>query len=424
MGVKRHVAVAITGTLLLVTGVIAGMLWILAENRQVVSDPLEVILVSPFWRGAGGWLSLLLALAGLVTATLAIGRLNRSLLSNWLPAPHLAAEVLHLRVQLSRGPSVIAFGGGTGLSNLLRGLREHTSNVTAVVSVSDDGGSSGRLRAAFDMPAPGDLADCLAALSDNELEVSRLLDYRFSRGAELEGHTFGNLLITTLTEVEGDFGRAARVLNRLLNLVGSVYPATSQPTSLLMTKASGEQVEGESRARHEPGPIQDVALVPAAPRPLPEVIEAVGSADVVVLGPGSLFTSTLPPILVPDIATAIREVSAPLVYVCNIMTEAGETDGFDALDHVTTLARHLGRNPDVVVVNGTRIDDARLAAYREEGADVVAVSVEALRKRGIAVAQLPLLGPGPHAQHDSARLARWLTTFARRTQPLSLELPA
>ena len=414
MGVKRHVVVAMAGTLLLVGGVIGGMLWLLAEQRELISEPLEGVLVSPFWQRSGGWISLAVTAAGLATAVLAVGRLNRSLLSNWLPAPHRAAEVLHNRVSLARGPKIVAFGGGTGLSNLLRGLRMHTSNLTAVVTVSDDGGSSGRLRVAFDMPAPGDLSDCLAALSDYELEVSRLLDYRFSRGVELEGHTFGNLLITTLTQVEGDFGQAARVLNRLLNLVGSVYPVTAQATSLVVTKASGEQVVGESLARLGAGPIAEVAIEPANPCPLPEVLAAVEEAELIVLGPGSLFTSTIPPILVPDAAQAIREAGAPLIYICNIMTEAGETDGFDAFDHVSTLARHLGRNPDLVVVNTSAVDPARLYAYRAEAAEVVELSLAPFRERGITVAQLPLLGHGPHAQHDSVRLASWLTAYSQR----------
>jgi len=413
MGVKRHVVVAVWGALLLVLGVIGSVLWLLNDRRRELSSPIEHVLVSGTWRHAGGYLSLAVALVGVVFAVFAVGRLNRSLLSNWMPSPSQAAVLLHRRLSLARGPRIVALGGGTGLSNLLRGLREHTSNVTAVVTVSDDGGSSGRLRIAFDMPPPGDLTDCLAALSDNELEVSRLLQYRFARGDELKGHTFGNLLIATLAEVEGDFGQAIRVLNRLLNLSGAVYPVTGRPVSLTVAKASGEVVKGESRTRERPGPARSVTLEPSNPEAVPEVLEAVRRADLVVLGPGSLFTSTLPPIVVPAVRDALLETEAKLVYICNIMTEAGETDGFDAFDHADALARHLGRLPDMVVLNSSAVDEPRVEAYRAEGAEVVAPAIERLEGAGIEALRLPLLAGGRLAQHDSDRLASWLAELAR-----------
>jgi len=413
MGVKRHVVLAVAGALLLVLGVIGGVLWALNGRRRELSSPIEHVLVSGAWRAAGIYLSLALVLLGVSVAVIAVGRLNRSLLSNWMPSPSQAAVLLHRRLSLARGPRIVALGGGSGLSNLLRGLRGHTSNVTAVVTVSDDGGSSGRLREAFDMPPPGDLTDCLAALSDNELEVSRLLQYRFSRGEELKGHTFGNLFITTLTEVEGDFGQAIRVLNRLLNLAGAVYPVTGMPVTLLVTKADGQVIRGESRTRECAGPARSLALEPEAPEAVPEVIEALRRADLVVLGPGSLFTSTLPPILVPTVGDALRSSAARIVYVCNIMTEAGETDAFDAYAHVDTLARHLGRLPDVVILNSTPVDEERIRAYRAEGAAVVDPASERFDEIGMDVLHLPLLGSGPVAQHDSERLAAWLVEHAR-----------
>lgn len=414
MGVKRHVGLALAGTVLMVLGVAGAALWLLGGHRREVSTPIETVLVSEGWRAVGGYASLALVIVGVLVAIVAVVRLNRSLLSHWVARPDRAAVFLHERLSLARGPRVVALGGGSGLSNLLRGLREHTSNLTAVVTVSDDGGSSGRLRAAFDMPSPGDLTDCLAALSDNELEVTRLLQYRFRRGEELQGHTFGNLLITTLTEVEGDFGQAIRVLNRLLNLSGAVYPVTGRPVTLLVSKPGGEVIRGESRTRQCPGPARAVALEPEQPEAVPEVVSAILAADLAVLGPGSLFTSTLPPILVPEVRRALMDTPADLVYVCNIMTEAGETDGFDAYAHVEALARHLGRLPDVVVLNSAPVDDARLEAYRTEGATAVEPSLDQLRDAGLEILQLPLLGPGPVAQHDSQRLAGWLVDLARR----------
>ena len=422
MGVKRHVALAVGGALLLVLGVIGTMLWLFAGNRQAISDPIEGVLVSGPWLNYGLLVSLLVLGIGLTTAIVAVGRLNRSLLSNWMPRPHEAAALLHQRLQLSRGPRIVAFGGGTGLSNLLRGLRTHSSNLTAVVTVADDGGSSGRLRLDFGMPAPGDLSDCLAALSDNELEVSRLLQYRFQRGRELAGHTFGNLLITTLTEVEGDFGRAVRALNSLLNLSGSVYPATTVPVSLCVRKTGGEVVRGESAVRHTPGAVDRVSIEPEAASSLPEVLRDIAAADLIVLGPGSLFTSTIPPLLVAEVRSALLETSAPLLYVCNIMTEAGETDGFSAYDHVDKLREHLGRAPDWVVVNSAPVDPARLKAYEEEGAQVVTVEQERFSADGIRLARLDLLGSGPYAQHDAEALASWLIAFCKRGQALKAGL--
>jgi uncharacterized cofD-like protein len=413
MGVKRHVSMAIIGTMILIFGVVSGVLWILRTDRQVISDPIENVLTSNDWRHFGGWISFLVALGGITLAIAAIGRLNRSLLSNWIPQRQEAVEVLYERLQLSKGPRIVAIGGGSGLSNLLRGLRHYSSNLTAVVTVTDDGGSSGRLRTAFNMPAPGDLSDCLAALSDNESDVSRLLQYRFKRGNELEGHTFGNLFITTLTEVEGNFGTAIRVLNNILNLTGAVYPVTPEVVTMTAIKASGIKVSGESQVREIPGPVSKVIIEPSNPNPTPEVIRDILAADLIVLGPGSLFTSTIPPLLVPGARKALNSTSAKIIYVCNIMTEAGETDDFTAFDHVKTLYQHLGRYPDTVIMNITPVDKDRLANYRQEKATLVAFELNMFTSQGITVYQLPILGPGPHAQHDSLELAKYLVRLAK-----------
>lgn len=423
MGVKRHVSLAMVGGLLLVAGVIAGVLWAFNDRRVELSDPIEVALVSETWEAYGGWFAFALIAVGIVIAVMAVARLNRSLLSNIMARPQEMAQLLHRRVMLGRGPRIVILGGGTGTSNLLRGLREHTSNLTAVVAVSDDGGSSGRLRKSFNMPAPGDLTDCLAALSEHESSLSRLLQHRFVRGEELSGHTFGNLFITTLTEVEGDFGQALRVLNQLLSLSGSVYPATNEPVSLVATKANGQVVAGESAVREVSGPVKSVALSPAAPEALPEVREALLAADLIVLGPGSLFTSTIPPLLVPAIAAAVAESRARLVYVSNIMTEAGETDGFDVFDHVAALEAHGCRRPDLVLVNSAAVDDERITSYLLESATVVAAAEERLAAADIAVSSLPLISGGATAQHDSVLLANALVRLAREARTGVIQVP-
>ena len=412
MGVKRHVGVISIGVVVAFAGVFSGAFWFWGNGHTPSS--LETFLTtSRWWARWGGLLALLLLLGGGTLAVSAVARLNRSLLSNWMPQPRDAAVLLHRRVSLAKGPRIVAFGGGTGLSNLLRGLRHYTSNITAVVTVSDDGGSSGRLRQAYGIPAPGDLTDCLAALSDNELHVSQLLEYRYARGHELKGHTFGNLLLTTLTEVEGDFAQAVRVLNSLLNICGAVYPVTTEPITLEVIKASGETVTGESNVRTVAGPVREVSLSPAAATLVPDVGLALAAADVIVLGPGSLFTSTLPPLLVPGSREAMLAAKAPIVYICNVMTEAGETDGFSAWEHVEALRRHLGRYPDWVVVNTGVVNTERLERYRAEGADAVAFDPAPFEGAGIAVATINLLSSGAQAGHDSQRLARWLYTFSK-----------
>ena len=415
MGVKRHIAVIGSGVGLLLVGVLLGAFW-LWGNGYVLNPLGRTFTDSLWWQRWGGLAALFLLVGGSALAIAAIGRLNRSLLSNWMPKPRDAAVLLHRRVSLAKGPRVVAFGGGTGLSNLLRGLRHYTSNITAVVSVSDDGGSSGRLREAYGIPAPGDLTDCLAALSDNELHVSRLLEYRYARGGDLKGHTFGNLLITTLTEVEGDFARAVRVLNSLLNICGAVYPITTEPTTLKVLKRSGETVLGESNVRTVPGAVHRVSLEPPDPSLVPDVELALAAADVIVLGPGSLFTSTLPPLLVPGSREAVLASRASLVYVCNVMTEAGETDGFSAWEHVEALYAHLGRYPDWVVINTGEVNAERLRRYRAEGAEVVLYDPAPFKAADIEVATLNLLSGGIQAGHDSQRLARWLYAFCKQVR--------
>lgn len=412
MGVKRHVVWAVVGALVAALGFVVAALWLLGEGRRELAAPVEQVLVGEAWARFGGWLGGAVAVAGAFVAIAAIGRLNRSLLSNWVPRPHEVAEVLHRRLVLARGPRIVALGGGTGLSLLLRGLREHTSQLTAVVAVSDDGGSTGRLRAAFGMPAPGDLTDCLAALATDEAALGRLLQYRFRRGDELLGHTFGNVLIATLNEVEGDFGDALRSLNRLLELQGAVWPATPRPVVLRVTKADGTVVAGESAVRMVPGASARLALLPEDAEAMPEAVAAIADAEVIVLGPGSLFTSTLPPLMVPGVTDALRSTRASLVYVANLMTEAGETDGFDLWRHVEVLHAHLGRWPDVVLGNRTAIDEERLAAYATEGAGPVPFDAARVEAGGIAAVAAPLLGHGRHAQHDPAALAGALVGLA------------
>ncbi|AXG98548.1 YvcK family protein [Deinococcus wulumuqiensis] len=353
---------------------------------------------------ATGIAVMLLALGG---ALYSIAMISRAMLRGTGTAPETAVNVLYERKTLSRGMRVVAVGGGTGLSNLLTGLKAHTSNITAVVTVADDGGSSGRLREALDMVAPGDLTDCYAALSDSPV-LARLLLHRFGRGEGLEGHTFGNLMLATLSEEQGGLGSAMQDIHEVLKVRGRVYPATTRPVTLVAELADGRTVRGESKfaAQIAPSHIKRVRLEPENPSALTQVLEAVRDGEMIVLGPGSLFTSIIPALLIPDIARAVRESPAPVVYVASLMTEPGETDGLSLSGHVDAITRHLGRTPDWVLMNSDALDPEVLARYQGDGAQTLTLRDAGRDLRGrVRFASLVRSGT---ARHHPRKLAEAL----------------
>ena len=255
-----------------------------------------------------------------------------------------------------RGPKVVAIGGGTGLSMLLRGLKAYTDNITAIITVADDGGSSGRLRRELGLIPPGDFRNCLVALSEEEGVVADLFQYRFDQGGGLKGHSFGNLFIAAMTDVTGSFEQALYESSRVLAVRGRIVPATAAHLSLVAELDDGSVVRGESRITAEGGSIERVMIEPADAAAHPEAVAAIAEADLVVIGPGSLYTSLLPNLLVPGIAEAVERTPAQKVYVCNVATEAGETDGYTVADHVLALQRHVSPDMvDIVVANGSPV---------------------------------------------------------------------
>ena len=382
--------------------------WILWLNQ--FTDP-EVL---PLY--ATGIAVMVLALAG---ALYSIAMISRAMLRGTGTAPETAVNVLYERKTLSRGMRVVAVGGGTGLSNLLTGIKAHTSNITAVVTVADDGGSSGRLREALDMVAPGDLTDCYAALSDSPV-LARLLLHRFGRGEGLEGHTFGNLMLATLSEEQGGLGTAMQDIHEVLKVRGRVYPATTRPVTLVAELTDGRTVRGESKFAEQirPSRIERVRLEPENPSALTQVLEAVAGAELIVLGPGSLFTSIIPALLTPDIARAVRESPAPVVYVASLMTEPGETDGLTLGDHVDAITRHLGRTPDWVLMNSDALDPDVQARYHQEGAETLTLQGAGrdLRSR-VRFAALVRSGT---ARHHPRKLAEALVGLWEGTRRFSL----
>lgn len=417
MGVKRWLLLFVVCTLIGAVGFLhftwTGPLhfvatrWILGLNALANPDVMPMYVT--------GISVMVLSLLG---ALFAIVMLNRSVLHATGTAPDTAVDVIYSKRTLSRGPRVVAVGGGTGLSNLLSGLKEHSSNLTAIVTVADDGGSSGRLRAALDMIAPGDLTDCYAALSDSPV-LARLLLHRFGRGEGLEGHTFGNLLLATLSEEQGGLQGAMQDIHDVLRVRGQVFPATTTPATLVARLSDGREVRGESELARQVGAsrIEDVRLEPPDLPALPAVVEAVRSAELIVLGPGSLFTSIIPALLVPEIARAVRESAAPVAYVASLMTEPGESTGLSLKDHVDAISTHLGRAPTWVLMNSTPVPPTVQARYAAEGAQVLTLQGAGRELRG-RVRSVPLLQAGDTARHDPRALAQALLGLIARVRTL------
>jgi uncharacterized cofD-like protein len=327
-------------------------------------------------------------------------------------------DVIFQRRHLDKGPKVVVIGGGTGLSTLIHGLKAHTTRITAIVTVADDGGSSGRLREEFGMLPPGDIRNCLVALADAEPLMQQLFQYRFAQESALQGHNFGNLFITAMTQITGDFERAIQASSRVLNIRGRVIPSTCTRVRLVAEHEDGSVTVGESRISQAPLPIRRLYLEPAAPPPTAEALTAIREADAIVLGPGSLYTSILPNLLVEGMAEAIVASKALRMYVCNVMTQFRETTNFKASDHVRTLVAHT--NPGIVhvcVVNTKGVSADLLEKYQQEQAYPVEADIETIRRLGYQVVAEPVISATNYVRHDADRLARLLvdlTTGARR----------
>jgi len=322
----------------------------------------------------------------------------------------------------NRGLNVVALGGGTGLSTLLRGLKEYVtrrpdaagrlkpiSDLTAIVTVTDDGGSSGRLRRENRILPPGDIRNCMVALSQDEALLSHLFQYRFHAGRGLVGHNFGNLFLAALTHVTGDFAEAVRVSSKVLAIRGRIFPSTVSNVSLVATLENGRKVHGETRITASRSPIKKLSLLPRAVRPLPKAVEAIREADLILLGPGSLYTSILPNLLIPEIANAIAKSKAPRVYIANLMTQPGETSGYALADHLRAIQRHTPRRViDWVVANRQSVSPEVAKRYRAQGAEPVAVDIPELQKLGYRVVLDNLLEEHGLIRHHPPRLARLL----------------
>lgn len=427
--VKRWVLTSALGLLLLLLGSaiwanLKPVYWILAAIERTLASITQVF---PY-RLTGP----LVVLSGLALILLGqsrtFGSIKRALASE---QDRPLVDALLAQRRLKQGPSIVAIGGGTGLATLLSGLKRYSSSITAIVTVTDDGGSSGRLRRDLGIQPPGDIRNCLTALAREEQLLTQLFRYRFTSGQGLEGHSLGNLFLSALATITGDLESAITASSRVLNIQGQVVPATNVDVQLWAELEDGRLIEGESRIGEAGGRIHRVGCHPVDPPALPSALEAIRQADLIVLGPGSLYTSLLPNLLVPQLVKEISRSPAAKLYICNIMTQPGETDGLDVWDHMAVIGRHLHRQSapprlfsDVLAHSG-RLDRRLVEHYRSAGSAPVHCPVDKLRANGLQphlamihsrVDSLNEDSAPKNLRHDPLRLARAVMRFYRQHQ--------
>lgn len=404
IGIKRWLLMLALGIILIGMG--AGLLF-----RQLYLFAGIYRYLSLAFLPSWAW-GLLFVLIGLGLVILGLVGLNRALLAPFARDGHEVVEALYRQRRSSQGPRIVAIGGGHGLATLLRGLKAYTSNITAIVTVADDGGSSGRLRRALGVLPPGDFRNCIAALADDEGLITQLFQYRFpSAGADsgLDGHSFGNLFITAMAEVTGSFERAILESSRVLAIRGEVLPSTLYNVTLMgdlreeATEGGVRRVAGESTITQAVGTIERVYLEPDDVPAYPRAVRAILEADMVVAGPGSLYTSVLPNLLVREIAQAVSATRAVRVYVCNVATQRGETDGYTVGDHVAALERHVGPGLFPIVLAN---DNFACADRLPKGVEHPRLEIPAGAPYTLHTADL--LDPARPWRHDSEKLARAL----------------
>ena len=420
MHIKRWLALLLFGTSLMGLGIA----YVLKEAYLQAELPgifyyLTLQFIPRWGRG------LLFMALSLSTVAVAIYKLNESLLFAFVRPDSRGegqqglAETIYNKRFLQRGPRIVAIGGGTGLSTLLRGLKGHTSNLTAIVTVADDGGSTGRLRQEFGVVAPGDLRQCIAALAEAEPLMSRLFQYRFTEGTGLEGHSFGNLFIVAMAEVTGNFETAIHEASRVLNVRGSLLPSTLEDVTLSARTHEDEMVHGEHNITEHGARIRDLYLNPANAAAHPDAVKAILDADLVFIGPGSLYTSVLPNLLVGGIQKALFQTSATKVFICNVATQHGETDNFSVADHIETLERHTGKGILNVVLANNNIAPSLPEAWQSTA---VPISNDELRAfEGLRLVQADVVAEENRYRHDPEKLAATLMRLYDSRDILSLE---
>lgn len=387
MWVKRWILLSVLGVMMISMGFVMVLLEQTSKNRAFAG----IIIV--------------LGILGLVTG---IKRIIKSFVTVFMPQgdDELVDRMYQKRV-LERGVKIVVIGGGTGLSTLLHGLKEYSSNITAIVTVADDGGSSGRLRQDFDILPPGDLRNCLVALADAEPLMGKLFQFRFSEGTELGGHSFGNLFITAMSKVTGDFDAAIKESSKVLAIRGRVLPSSLDKITLVAEHPDGSQTVGESSIPKSNIPIKRVHLRPVNCKPSAESIDAIRKADAIVLGPGSLYTSIMPNLLVGKIYQEIIASKAVKIYICNVMTQHGETDDYKASDHLKAIIEHTAPGiAEYCIINTGRIPPEVLKRYEAEESYPVVPDSENLKKLKCKIIEAHIINTVGYVRHDPDKLAK------------------
>ncbi|MBU4305935.1 MAG: YvcK family protein [Candidatus Omnitrophica bacterium] len=389
MKVKRWILLSAAGIALIVFGTVQGVAEFKKQGISVV----------------GGFL----VLTGIILIFAGIKRMLKSFITVFMPLyrEKELVDIVYKKRQLSRGPKIVVIGGGTGLSVLLQGLKKYTSNLTAIVTVADDGGSSGRLSQQFDILPPGDIRNCLVALADAEPLMRDLFQFRFQEGTELAGHNFGNLFITVMTKLVGDFDKAIKESSKVLAIRGQVIPSTLKRVNLLAEHLDGTNTYGETRISKSTSPINRVHLIPENCLPTDDALEAIMNAEAIILGPGSLYTSVLPNLLIKNIPEAIETSSALKIYICNVMTQSGETDNYTAYDHLKAIQDHTKRRiVDYCVVNTGKVPEEFLEKYKKENASPVKADIQKIKEAGIKVIADNVISTQDHVRHNSEEIAK------------------
>lgn len=413
IGIKRWAFLAVVGLLLAALGAALSLayvsvdlsLWVMEAITEFTHSIVDSVTLGVALLLAGG-ICVAIGLRGTFKAV------ERVYAKGGARGGDFLETALRQR-QMNQGERVVAIGGGTGLSTMLRGLKEYSSNITAVVTMADDGGSSGKLREAGMLP-PGDLRNCMAALADTEPLMEELFQHRFQGLGPLRGHSLGNLIVAAFSEMRGDFASAVREAANVLAIRGQVLPSTLDEVRLGAKCTDGTCVEGQSKI-NQTSNIDHVYLTPDAPRALPAVIEAIQDAEIIIIGPGSLFTSILPNLLVPEIAEAIKVSTAPKIYVCNVMTQPHETDEFKASDHLRAITRHGGSGLVThMLVNTGRIPEQTQQRYAETGAHMVEADLDALRMLGVRPLRGNFIDVTNVVRHNPRKLASTIFRLAAK----------
>jgi uncharacterized cofD-like protein len=391
MLIKRWIFLAIFGILMISMGFVIVIFERSPENKTIAG---------------------LIIILGIMCVIFSVKRILKSFMTALMPQrdENALVEKIYERRILEKGPKIVVIGGGTGLSTLLTGLKQRTSNITAIVTVADDGGSSGRLREEFGVLPPGDIRNCLVALADSEDLLGALFQFRFKEGEGLRGHSFGNLFITALSKVTGDFAKAIRESSKVLAIRGNVFPATLQRVKLIARRLNGRETVGESRIREErESPIDKLSLMPDKCDATSESIEAIRQADAIILGPGSLYTSVMPNLLIGGIQEEIIKSKAVKIYICNVMTEGGETENYSVSDHARAIIKHTGPGiMDYCVANTSKIPKYFYEKYKLENKYPVEIAERDekwFKQERIKLVKAHIAGMKEFVRHDAVKLS-------------------